>query len=247
MEIIPNWHPIFVHFTVALLSLSVVLFLVSKVATDWRLEDQWLATGYWNLWLGTLLSIGTVAAGWVAFNTVNHDTEAHKVMLEHRNLAFATLGAFVVLSIWAIIQYRSQKRPSIVFVIAALLGLGLVGVTAWHGAELVYRHGLGVMALPKKEDHSHVQGQEHGHEAAAASHESAEMSAGGHEHAEAAAQEAPADAHHHEEAPAQEEPTEPAAAGESAASEGAASEGAASGADAAAPAAEQAPAEASAP
>jgi hypothetical protein len=31
-EIIPNWHPIFVHFTVALLSLAVGLFVVVHFA-----------------------------------------------------------------------------------------------------------------------------------------------------------------------------------------------------------------------
>lgn len=164
MEIIPNWHPAFVHFTVALLTVSTLLFLVSKLATNWRLEDQWLATAYWNLWIGTLVTIGTAIAGWYAFNTVEHDTESHKVMLEHRNYALSTLAVFVVLAVWAIFQYRAAKRPSAIFIIAAFVGWGLVLTTAWHGGELVYRHGLGVMALPKVGPHSHANGAEdHGH------------------------------------------------------------------------------------
>lgn len=175
MEILPNWHPAFVHFTVALLTVSTLLFLVSKFATNWRLEDQWLATAYWNLWIGTLVSIGTALAGWYAFNTVEHDTESHKVMLEHRNYAISALAVFAVLAVWAIFQYRAEKRPSALFIIAAALGWGLVLATAWHGGELVYRHGLGVMSLPEPGPHAHTPGAaEHSHPEDGADHSHAD-------------------------------------------------------------------------
>ena len=31
IEIIPNWHPVFVHFTVALLSVAVALYLLVRI------------------------------------------------------------------------------------------------------------------------------------------------------------------------------------------------------------------------
>lgn len=37
----------------------------------------------------------------------------------------------------------------------------LVIATAWHGGELVYRHGLGVLSLPVAEA-DHVHSHEHG-------------------------------------------------------------------------------------
>jgi len=48
MEIIPNWHPIFVHFTVALLSLSVGLFIVSGLLLG-GLRQQWELVVHRNL------------------------------------------------------------------------------------------------------------------------------------------------------------------------------------------------------
>lgn len=235
MEIIPNWHPAFVHFTVALLTVSTLLFLVSKLATNWRLEDQWLATAYWNLWIGTLLSVGTALAGWYAFNTVDHDTESHKVMLEHRNYALSALAVFVVLSVWAIFQYRSEKRPSAIFIIATLLGWGLVLTTAWHGGELVYRHGLGVMSMPEMGPHSHGEGagdhghgdDGHAHEGAASSGDHHQDSLGGDDHhgdmsvaphahgepQDAPAAAAPAPEPQGMEGPAAAEPTQESAAG----------------------------------
>lgn len=148
IEIIPNWHPMFVHFSVALLATSVVLFVLTKFATHWRLEDQWLATAYWNLWLGTLFTVGTVAAGFLAFNSVKYDDLAYVAMLEHRLWALATAGTFLVLAVWGVIQYRAQQRPPLVFVIAMVVGGMLLLSAAWHGDELVYRHGLGVKSLP---------------------------------------------------------------------------------------------------
>ncbi|NOY73674.1 MAG: DUF2231 domain-containing protein [Gammaproteobacteria bacterium] len=164
VEIIPNWHPLFVHFTVALLSISVVLFTLTKLVTDWRLEDQWLATAYWNLWIGVAISVVTVIAGFIAFNSVGHDTPSHVAMLDHRLWALLTFALFFVMAIWAVIQYRSEKNPTTLFICILLVGLFMLSSTAWRGGELVYRHGLGVMSLPDKDDHGHAEGaQEHEH------------------------------------------------------------------------------------
>lgn len=164
VEIIPNWHPLFVHFTVALLTISVVLFTLTKVVTNWRLEDQWLATAYWNLWIGVAISMVTVIAGFIAFNSVEHDTPSHIAMLDHRLWALLTFALFFVMAIWAVIQYRSEKNPTTLFICILLVGLLMLSSTAWRGGELVYRHGLGVMSLPDKDDHGHAAGtQEHEH------------------------------------------------------------------------------------
>lgn len=209
IEILPNWHPIFVHFSVALLTVSVVLFVLSKVITNWRIEDQLIATAYWNWWIGTAVSIGTVIAGWFAFNSVDHDTPSHIIMLEHRTWAFATLGAMLVLSVWAVLQYRAQKAPTWLFLISLLVTQGLVLGTAWHGGELVYAHGLGVKRLPNPDEHKHAPGAAaHGHGSDAGAPDHHDVGGGGDHHhdAEGAMPEHPHDG-------AAEHPhTEPAAA-----------------------------------
>lgn len=162
VEIIPNWHPVFVHFTVALLCVSGVLFVLSRVVTSWRLEDQWLATAYWLLWLGALISIGTVTAGWLASTTAGKDLvgPALEAMEEHRNLAFVTLIVIVIMAIWGAVQYIKEEAPSFVFIVCMLLTVGLVGSTAWHGAELVYRHGVGVEKTAATQDTAAAQASE---------------------------------------------------------------------------------------
>jgi len=154
-EIIPNWHPIFVHFTVALLSLSVGLFIVTPFMNP-PLREQWQIVARWTLWFGAGFTILTGLAGLDAYNTVAHDTPSHEAMTDHRNWAIATMLVFFSLAIWSFIRVRRQQVSSVVFVVLMLVGGGLLASTAWRGGEAVYRYGLGVMSLPKAEGEGHA-------------------------------------------------------------------------------------------
>ena len=164
-QIIPNWHPIFVHFTIALLGLAVVFSLAVLVLKDSKLRQQWQILARWNLWLGTGFGIATALAGWYAYNTVAHDTPSHAAMTEHLYWALTTLTVFVPLCLWSVWRWNSQQQTGALFALLMLAGGGLLLSTAWHGGELVYRYGLGVMSLPQAEaegdghehEHAHVQ------------------------------------------------------------------------------------------
>ncbi len=163
-EIIPNWHPIFVHFTVALLSLSVILFLVVNFISG-SLREQWLIVARWSLWFGAGITLLTGLAGLDAYNTVAHDTPSHEAMTEHRNWAITVIILFPLLAVWAASSVRSGKSLGKGFVALMLVGGLLLLSTAWHGGEVVYRYGLGVMSLPNVDSHQHPGGdsQAHGH------------------------------------------------------------------------------------
>lgn len=168
-EIIPNWHPVFVHFTVALLSLSVGLFVVLPFIKS-PLREQWMTVARWSLWFGAASTVVTALTGLYAYNTVAHDTPSHLAMTDHRNWAIATISLFLILATWSIIRVRKGQALGTAFLIFMLAGGGLLASTAWHGGEAVYRYGLGVMSLPKAEgeghSHSHGNGQGHGEDSA---------------------------------------------------------------------------------
>ena len=90
-------------------------------------------------------------------------------MKVHRAWALGSAAAIIVVAVWT---YKSKAISSAI--VAASLGLsGLVGVTGYLGAELVYRHGLGVMRLPdvSGEGHNHreeAKGHDEDHDHAAA-------------------------------------------------------------------------------
>lgn len=163
-EIIPNWHPVFVHFTVALLVVGAALLVACRFVPN-RLRAQWETAGRWNLWLGVGFAIVTALSGLYAYNTVNHDTPSHLAMTEHRNWALVTVAVFLILGLWSVIQTRKSRAAGWPFPALLLGGVLLLGSTAWHGGELVYRYGLGVMSLPQAE--SHGDGHHHSHGAAA--------------------------------------------------------------------------------
>ncbi len=154
-EIIPNWHPVLVHFTVALLSLTVCFHLLGRFMPDGSLKKQFETLAEWNLWLGTGFGIMTALAGWMAYNSVTHDTPSHVAMTEHRNWAWATLTLFMILTVYSLWRARNQSRPGTVFIGILLLAGLMLGSTAWRGAEVVYRHGIGVMSLPQSDSDGH--------------------------------------------------------------------------------------------
>lgn len=165
-EIIPNWHPIFVHFTVALLSLAVVLFAVAPFIKS-PLQEQWRTVARWALWFGAGFTVATAATGLYAYNTVAHDTPSHAAMTDHRNWAIATVSLFLLLTIWSVFCARRNKALGALFITAMVIAGGLLAATAWRGGEVVYRYGIGVISLPKVEgaghDHEHADGGGHGH------------------------------------------------------------------------------------
>ena len=170
IEIIPNWHPVFVHFTVALLSIAVLLSLLVRFMSAGQLREQWQWVAQWNLWLGAGITLLTVAAGFLAYNSVAHDAPSHQAMTEHRNWALVTAALFIALAIWSWLRVRSHKPSSTVLLVGLLVGGVLLAATAWRGGEAVYRYGLGVMSLPKADSHEHsggghddIGGGDHGH------------------------------------------------------------------------------------
>lgn len=164
-EIIPNFHPILVHFTIGLLSISVLFYLLRLLLPiNHRWKEQWLNMANWSLWTGCLFAIATAIAGWFAYNSVAHDAPSHAAMTLHRNWALPTASLFLLLGLSSINLARKKIQPSFKFLSTAVIAVVLLMVTGWLGSEVVYRYGLGVMSLPQIESdgdgHNHSHGSE---------------------------------------------------------------------------------------
>lgn len=192
--IIQNWHPFLVHFTIALVVTSSVFFVLTKLLP--KRADTFAIVAKWTLWSAAFVTVLTLLAGFAAFNSVAHDDTAHIVMKTHRLWALFAAAALFIVAIWS---YRTNGAP-LVLVVGSVVVAGLVGTTGYLGAELVYRHGLGVMRLPDNsgEGHSHAGGSGHSHNDGAVStgdHHTAvpptkheQRGADGHGHSNAASQ-----------------------------------------------------------
>ena len=149
IEIIPNWHPLLVHFTIALVSMAALFYLIAKIRQPDDPQAEAATAGRWALIAGALITLATVAAGFYAYNTVNHDDLSHAAMTDHRNWAVPTALVILGLAFWAWRDGRKSHAPSWLFVALLLITSASLAVVGYKGAELVYRHGMGVMRLPQ--------------------------------------------------------------------------------------------------
>ncbi len=186
-EIIPNLHPLAVHFPIALIIVSAFATLGAKLAGDRPIANELAILGRWTLWAGALAALVAAAAGWQAFNSVDHDDAGHAAMIVHRNWALITTGFVVILALWSVWRARSSRKVSWVDAMALLISVGLVAATGWLGGELVYRHGLGVIKtrvqlVPAPANQASVPESDHHGGASGHDHSSGSVTKSGHDH-----------------------------------------------------------------
>tara|TARA_R110000868_G_scaffold178035_6_gene417435 strand:+ start:1981 stop:2700 length:720 start_codon:yes stop_codon:yes gene_type:complete len=162
MEILPNWHPIFVHFTVALFSVSVGFYILAYLSQQCgsslsKIRVEFEVVARWCLWVAAIMTIGTVVAGLDAYYTVAHDADSHAAMTIHRNWALPTACMIYLVAAWSVWRYFKNTKLSAVYLMVLLIIQVFLLTTAWYGAEVVYRYGTGVLSLPDsaKEGHDH--------------------------------------------------------------------------------------------
>lgn len=152
-------HPIFVHFSIGLLGIFVLLTIISSFLPKTNLCLELNATRRWCLWIGMGLTIFTLATGFWSFFNVDHNEESHKLMINHRNWALATSFLFGVLTLWSIISYFKARNSKILFLAVSIIAGILLLITGYFGGKLVYDYGVGVSStLPDSEyslEHSH--------------------------------------------------------------------------------------------
>ena len=142
-DIVPNWHPAAVHFPIAL-GMTTALLLVAA-----RLNPAGAGFSAAARLLLPLAAISAVIAGvlgWHAFGTVEHDAAGHAVMTRHRDWALGATVFLALLALWDGWRWRSAQAVHGALLPAMLFLAGALAVTGWLGGEMVYRHGVGVMA-----------------------------------------------------------------------------------------------------
>lgn len=137
-------HPVADHFTVALLFVGVLADLIGSLIPARR----WIR--YMAL---TLMIMGAAAAasswltgGWEAHRVKSMTTgAAHDILKDHAELGDWLVWIFAILALWRIgveaLGSLASSRP--IYLIAAVVAIGLLGYQGYMGGEMVYGYGVG--------------------------------------------------------------------------------------------------------
>jgi len=138
----PPLHPALVHFPIALVIFAFVADLFSAPGSRRNIGLAALA--------GAVVGcIATVAAGYYDMGRAALG-ETHEYVDVHMTSGWILLGALVGLTFWRWrISRQPRPRPGAVYIVAALLVVGLTLFQGWFGGELVYSQGAGVAAAGK--------------------------------------------------------------------------------------------------
>jgi uncharacterized membrane protein len=142
--ILPGWHPVVVHFPLALV-VSSALFLSAARILPRQSHAATLATvGTWNLCVGAVAALFALATGLAAVLHLQVGEAAHQAISLHLKWAMATTLALVLLAVWRGAGNAQESRPSWIFVMLLLAATAALIVTGYRGGQNVYRYGVGV-------------------------------------------------------------------------------------------------------
>ena len=144
-SILITLHPKFVHFPIAIIILVLLfemLFVVKKV-------HFFKQAVHWLFSLGLLASSTAIATGLLSADSIGHNTPAHDMVHDHRNIMIAASILWLVTGIaykfWP--AFKSNFRNLFRFVIVFIVALFVWG--SHEGGELVYEKGVGVEPVMK--------------------------------------------------------------------------------------------------
>jgi len=150
-QCVPNIHPIIVHLPIAALLLAVFFDLLSLIFK----RQEWLSKAAISLYV--IVAIGAILAvftGEQAAKQLMIPKSMYHDIGEHAEWGKATAWFFGIYALLRLfIRWRKRKKSNSlkfgVFLIS-LVGVFLLIETGDHGAKLVFKHGIGTIALKQK-------------------------------------------------------------------------------------------------
>jgi uncharacterized membrane protein len=153
MALVPAWHPVVVHFPLALI-VTAAFCLTAAFAVPKNRHAPALATvGTWNLCIGAVAVLVALATGLGAATGLHIDAAAHQAVSAHVKSAFVTAVLVLLATLWRSVGVPAPTRPSSVFMVLLWVATLSLLVTGYRGGQNVYVHGVGVEAaqvLPAK-------------------------------------------------------------------------------------------------
>jgi uncharacterized membrane protein len=136
------WHPMVIHFPIALLTAAVVVDVVALL----RARTNWHRQAYVLLVVGTLGAAAAVVSGNADATLFRQGGMAADIQ-DHEDLGTVTFLLFLLVVLGrlpGILRPAVAAKRMWLWVLIGSAGLVLLYFTSYHGGELVYTHGVGV-------------------------------------------------------------------------------------------------------
>ncbi len=141
---LPQWHPMAVHFPLAL-TVTAALALSTARAKMFERHGATLAlVGTWNLCVGAVGALFAVGTGLAAVVSLELGPAARAAVGVHVKWAIFSSAALVLLAVWRGAGTDPKARPSGFFLLLLWAVTAALMVTGFRGGENVYRFGVGV-------------------------------------------------------------------------------------------------------
>jgi uncharacterized membrane protein len=123
---IPNFHPLLVHFPIALLFVAMGIELLGLLLKKYQ---QFSFITDMLVWIGTLIGIFTVISGLQAADSFNVSGDIKDTLDAHSLTAKITITFFILYSVARIFRYRKRENlPTMTMVIFVFGCIGLFGI-----------------------------------------------------------------------------------------------------------------------
>jgi uncharacterized membrane protein len=146
-------HPIFVHFTIALTSFSVICDLTGLYFHSESLSS----TGWWALATSAIITLFTIVSGFISRTRVAMEESTALAFLRmHMALGPIFYGLLLIMTVWRASVWQAKNGLSGWYLLYAAVVLLVMLIQGYLGGELVYRFGAEVKriypALPVNQD-----------------------------------------------------------------------------------------------
>jgi uncharacterized membrane protein len=144
MNVVPGWHPIVVHFPLALVVTAAFFLVAARLLRQERYVATLATVGTWNLCVGAVAALFALATGLAALIGLHVGVAAHQSIFLHVKWAIFTSLALLLLAVWRGAGAPQASRPSWLFIVVLLGVTAALVVTGYRGGQNVYLHGVGV-------------------------------------------------------------------------------------------------------
>ncbi len=147
MSPVPGWHPLVVHFPIALVLSAMALLLAARLLRHESLAATAATVGTWNLCLGAAAALFALGSGLGAVLDLDVSAAVHEAISVHVKWAVLTTLLLVLLALWRGAGTASRSRPSWLFLLLCAAASAALIVTSYRGGKNVFEYGVGVRKI----------------------------------------------------------------------------------------------------